>query len=70
MFSVPLGKPRVCFNAHRIHSPQQILDYFYDLEPIRFSGVDDSGTFRQDMDPDDIADASYACGLFHLVKKP
>ena len=25
-FSVPIGKPRLCFNAHRIHSTQQIID--------------------------------------------
>ena len=68
-FSVPVGKPRVCFNAHRIHSPQQILDYFYDLELVRFSGIDDNGTFRRDMDPKDLADAAYACGLFYFTKK-
>ena len=69
-FSVPVGKPRVCFNAHRIHSPQQILDYFYDLELVRFSGIADDGTFRQEIDPSDLADASYACGLFHFTRKP
>ena len=69
-FSVPVGKPRVCFNAHRIHSPQQILDYFYDLELIQFSGIDDRGNFRQAIDPGDLANASYACGLFHFTKKP
>jgi len=26
-FSLPIGKPKVLFNAHRIHSPQQIIDY-------------------------------------------
>ncbi len=69
-FAVPVGKPRVCFNAHRIHSPQQILDYFYDLKLIHFSGIDDDGTFRQDIEPSDLAGASYGCGLFHFKKKP
>ena len=69
-FSVPVGKPRLCFNAHRIHSPQQILDYFHDLKLVQFSGIDDDRTFRQDIDPDDLADSSYACGLFHFTKKP
>ncbi len=68
-FSVPVGKPRVCFNAHRIHSPQQILGYFHDLKLIQFSGIDDSGTFRQDIDPDDLAGFNYACGLFHFKKQ-
>lgn len=69
-FSLPVGKPRVCFNAHRIHSPGQILDHFRDLELVEFSGIDDRGAFRQDIDPNDLADASYACGLFHFTKKP
>ena len=68
-FSVPVGKSRVCFNAHRIHSPQQILDYFGDLELTEFSGIDDTVTFRQKIDPEDLADASYACGLFQFTKK-
>lgn len=68
-FSVPVGKPRVCFNAHRIHSPQQILDYFHNLKLLQFSGISDSGTFRQDIEPDDLADSNYACGLFHFTKK-
>lgn len=68
-FSVPVGKPRVCFNAHRIHSPQQILDYFHNLKLLQFSGISDSGTFRQDIEPGHLADSNYACGLFHFTKK-
>ncbi len=68
-FSVPVGNPRMCFNAHRIHSPQQVLDYFRDLALVRFAGIDDGGTFTQDLDPDDLAHASYACGLFHFSKR-
>lgn len=69
-FSAPVGRPRVCFNAHRIHSPQQILDYFRDLKLVQFSAIADDGTFRQDIDLDDLADAKYACGLFHFTKQP
>jgi len=68
-FSVPVGKPRLCFNAHRIHSPQQILDYFCDLKLVQFSGIDDKEIFKQNIDPSNLADASYACGLFHFVKQ-
>ena len=68
-FSVPVGRPRVCFNAHRIHSPQQILHSFCDLELVQFAGVNDGGTYRREMDPSDLADATYACGLFHFTKK-
>ena len=67
-FSVPVGRSRVCFNAHRVHSPQQILDYFHDLELVQFSGID-KREFRQDIEPDDLANARYACGLFHFTKR-
>ncbi len=68
-FSVPIGKPRVQFNAHRIHSPQQILDYFYDLQLVHFSAVDDRKNFCEDADPDDFSAAKYSCGLFHFRKQ-
>lgn len=67
-FSIPVGRPRVCFNAHRIHSPQQILNYFRDLQLLEFSGIDDCGTYREDIDPNELAGSSYACGLFHFTK--
>jgi SAM-dependent methyltransferase len=68
-FSLPVGKQRLCFNAHRIHSPQQILDYFFDLDLVQFAGVDDNGNFKEDIDPNDLAEAEYACGLFHFTKQ-
>lgn len=67
-FSVPVGKARVCFNAHRIHAPQLILEYFRELTLLDFSAVDDRGRFRQGVAPADLADASYACGMFHFAK--
>jgi SAM-dependent methyltransferase len=68
-FSVPVGRPRVCFNAHRIHSPQQILEYFYDLKLVQFSGVGEDGTLREGIAPDDFKNATFATGLFHFTKE-
>lgn len=67
-FSLPVGKAKVCFNAHRIHSPQQILNYFHDLKLIDFSGITDKGEYRERINPEDLANQSYACGLFHFTK--
>lgn len=67
-FSVPVGLPRVCFNAHRIHSPQQILDYFQGLKLIKFTAVTDQREFVEDVVPEDLVDSQYACGLFHFTK--
>lgn len=63
-FSTPVGKPRTCFNAHRVHSPQQVLEYFKGLELTEFSAVDDSSTLVTNVPPESMATAEYACGLF------
>lgn len=63
-FSVPVGKQKTYFNAHRVHSPQTIIDYFKDLKLIKLSGVTDSGRFIENIDIDVLEKANYACGLF------
>lgn len=68
-FSLPVGRPRVCFNAHRIHSPRQILDYFSDLTLIEFSAITDDGAFIQNIEYARLEDSYYSCGLFRFMKK-
>jgi hypothetical protein len=68
-FSLPVGKPKLCFNAHRIHSPKQIIEYFNGLEIVNFCGIDDEGNFRRNVDMSTFENATYACGLFHFTKK-
>jgi len=68
-FSLPVGKPRLCFNAHRIHSPQQIIEYLSNLELVELSGIDDKGRFKRNIDISILEDSNYACGLFHFTKK-
>ena len=68
-FSVPVGKPRLCFNAHRIHSPEQIIDYFSDLELVEFSGIDDKGRFISNADISIFKNEDYGCGLFWFKKR-
>lgn len=67
-FSLPIGIPRICFNAHRVHSIQQILDYFPGLELVEFSAIDDAGNFFKDADVEIFMDAIYSGGLFHFIK--
>jgi len=67
-FSLPVGKPRLCFNAHRIHSPKQIIRYFRSLKLKGFSGIDDNGNFERDTKIETLARANYACGLFKFTK--
>ena len=68
-FSLPIGRQRVAFNAHRIHSPQQILNYFHDLELSGFAVVDDSNQFIHNANWPNFPEANYACGMFHFTKR-
>jgi SAM-dependent methyltransferase len=68
LFSLPVGRPRVCFNAHRIHDPHDIVEMFDELELVEFAGVDDDGVFKRGRDPRELARDRYACGMFHFVR--
>ncbi len=68
-FSLPVGKPRLCFNAHRIHAPSQILEYFSDLKLVKLSGIDDDNHYFPDIERSILDASNYACGLFHFTKE-
>jgi len=68
VFSVPVGVPRICFNAHRVLSPEQIPMFFEGLRLVSFSGVGDDGVFRDETNPAEFSDSSWACGMFHFTK--
>jgi hypothetical protein len=67
-FGLPVGQERTCFNAHRVHSPQTICDYFKDLDLIEFSGVHDDGTFVERSSLESFTDDAYACGMYWFRK--
>jgi hypothetical protein len=67
-FSLPIGKPKLVFNAHRIHSTGQIFEYFKNLKLVEFSGIDDNGNFRRNIDINSLNGQDYACGLFWFKK--
>lgn len=66
--SVPVGRERVCFNAHRVFSPSTVRDYFQELRLKAFSLVDDAGGFNEEVQPEAAAKLEYGCGLFEFVK--
>lgn len=68
-FSLPIGKPKLCYNAHRIHSPKQILEYFPDLKLLEFSVYDDKKRFIENTDTGSVENAKFACGMFWFTKK-
>jgi predicted SAM-dependent methyltransferase len=67
-FSVPIGRERVEFNAHRVFAPKTILNAFSVLQLVSFSFVGDDGRFYEDIDPLAIPESNMACGLFEFTK--
>jgi len=69
LFGGPVGRPRVCFNAHRVHSPHDVVAMFSELQLVEFSGVDDRGTFSRHRTLDELEGAQYGCGMFRFVRR-
>ena len=67
LFSLPVGRPRVEFNAHRVHDPLEVRSWFDGLELAEFAGVDDQKVFRRHRSLDELAGATYACGMYQLI---
>ena len=67
--SLPVGRERVCFNAHRVHAPKTVVEIFSKLKLIGFSFVNDAGTFHEDRGPDDASGNEYACGMYLFEKE-
>jgi SAM-dependent methyltransferase len=71
LFVVPIGRPRIEWNAHRIYSYEQILTAFTGLSLKEFSLIPDNyeahGLIRN-ADPSLVSQQSYACGCFWFVK--
>jgi hypothetical protein len=67
-FSVPIGRERLEFNAHRVFAVKTILDSFQKLQLISFSMVGDDGHIYENIDPAAAPSSEYACGLFEFTK--
>ena len=65
-FSLPIGRERTVFNAHRIHYPSTILGYFSNLELKEFSAVTDCGEYIRNADIKTFDSVKYSCGFFHF----
>ena len=72
LFVVPIGQPRIMFNAHRIYSYDQVLEYFKGLKMVEFALVpdqpNDGGLIKNASKA--VADAQeYGCGCFWFQKE-
>jgi len=71
IFVVPIGKPKIMFNAHRIYSYDQIVDYFAELELKEFSLITEDnkkGGLLRHATRKMAAQEVYGCGCFWFKK--
>lgn len=66
--SAPIGIPRICFNAHRIFSVEEIICVFNSLRVVEFSLVDDNGKYIENSSYNHGNKERYACGLFEFER--
>jgi len=67
LFVVPVGKPRICYNAHRIYSHAQIVDAFPELRLREFALIPDDpaeGNLLEGATAEMVARQHYGCGCF------
>lgn len=69
LFVVPVGKPKIMFNAHRIYNPELITELFKGFILKKFSLVLDNREFIDDADFKTAKKQDYGCGCFWLVKE-
>ncbi len=67
-FALPIGRPATYFNAHRVHDPATILNYFSGLKLLNFAAVSDRGRFTPEANPEDYKNSRYACGMFEFAR--
>jgi SAM-dependent methyltransferase len=64
LVSLPVGRERVCFNAHRVYAPASVVKMFPELRLVEFSYVDDGGTNHECRRVEEADECEYGCGMF------
>lgn len=69
-FALPVGQPRICFNAHRVHDPEQIVQWFGEegLQLAGFDGIGDDRRYYANAKPADFRTANFGCGLYRFTR--
>lgn len=71
LFVVPVGKPVIMFNAHRVYSYDQIVSYFAELKLEEFALIPDSpptGGLIRNATKELTDKQRYGCGCFYFRK--
>lgn len=72
LFVVPVGRPRVVFNAHRVYGFDDVVGAFSELELAEFALIPDDPDYGlvRGADSDRVATQNYACGCFWFRRLP
>jgi SAM-dependent methyltransferase len=73
LFVVPVGRPRICFNAHRIYGFRQVREAFCGLDLKEFALVPDDpahGGLIKNASEAIVNSQNYGCGCFWFVRAP
>jgi SAM-dependent methyltransferase len=71
LFVVPVGRPKIMFNAHRIYSYDQVLGAFPELELAESALIPDDprdGGLILEPAPGTFDAQSYGCGCFRFTR--
>lgn len=68
LFVAPVGKPKICFNAHRIYAYQQIIDCFEGFSLQESALVTDNNDFLINPSVQEFDSQAYGCGCFWFKK--
>jgi SAM-dependent methyltransferase len=69
LFVVPVGEPRIIFNAHRVYGYEQVVDNFLELDLVEFALIPEHperGHLIRNAPPALVAREVFACGCFHF----
>jgi len=66
---IPIGKPKICFNAHRVFAPDEPLRWAPNgLNLEAFHYVDDTGNLYPSVSVDQAFHLTYGCGIYTFKK--
>jgi Caenorhabditis protein of unknown function, DUF268 len=65
---VPVGAPKICFNAHRVYSYDQVQLMFSGFSMVETALVRDDGSFVSNPTPAEFDQQAYGCGCFLFHK--
>lgn len=70
LLALPIGRPQIAFNAHRVHNPCDILQMAeqHGLKLKSFAAVGDDRAYHRTALPGDFTNCDFACGLYEFTR--